>query len=578
MSVLNRRLFNRGGRVSSSRGVGITSGLVPSYAHGGLHEEAGGDVIKDRFKSNMEMFRELDLIPERQPFNKFQNIAPAALDFFGGLMSGKSMQGGLGGGLEIAGESLKSASPLFAEALKNKQEYDATDPEAGLKNMALELALKEGKEDKFNDPTEVVLEIKDPNDPSKVIQVNALRTFNEATNKFTYINPKDNSIFSDFSVLRPESDSTETAKSIQSGILTLNGKTYENASFIQQGKELFYMDPDPSSNTFGEFINTNELDSTDNLELTPDSVPKSILSVEEERQKLINEKNIDQKYKLAGSFLEAIQERNEGSAAKIKNYKIWETLSDEAGAGTAVGQRTGFLRALETLGINDAFPDEYAALQDILNVGNVPATEVTLSLAKKGTLDLATSWNQQINKGELGLLKDAGPQALLTPEGQKLLITINRLDQEINQQTAELLSDLMAKEGSDILEIHAEVSKFQDEKYAELVDLDTPLGKELKVELDKVLNFKNVKGADYFNKLEAIDLGEGGTMEKKEIIKAYGEKRIKFIGYPKVDRDAGTSAIVIRNNEGQDVSIDVFDSSLPVHAIEHDGDVYYIQF
>ena len=142
MSVLNRRLFNRGGRVSSSRGVGITSGLVPSYAHGGLHEEAGGDVIKDRFKSNMEMFRELDLIPERKPFNKFQNIAPAALDFFGGLMSGKSMQGGLGGGLEIAGESLKSASPLFAEALKNKQEYDATDPESALKNLALGEALK----------------------------------------------------------------------------------------------------------------------------------------------------------------------------------------------------------------------------------------------------------------------------------------------------------------------------------------------------------------------------------------------------------------------------------------------------
>ena len=142
MSVLNRRLFNRGGRVMSSRGVGITSGLVPSYAHGGLHEEAGGDVIKDRFKSNMEMFRELDLIPERKPFNKFQNIAPAALDFFGGLMSGKSMQGGLGGGLEIAGESLKSASPLFAEALKNKQEYDATDPEAALKNLALTKAFE----------------------------------------------------------------------------------------------------------------------------------------------------------------------------------------------------------------------------------------------------------------------------------------------------------------------------------------------------------------------------------------------------------------------------------------------------
>ena len=57
-------------------------------------------------------------------------------------MSNKSYQGGLGGGLEIAGESLKSASPLFAEALKNKQEYDATDPEAALKNLALGEALK----------------------------------------------------------------------------------------------------------------------------------------------------------------------------------------------------------------------------------------------------------------------------------------------------------------------------------------------------------------------------------------------------------------------------------------------------
>jgi len=52
------------------------------------------------------------------------------------------MQGGLGGGLEIAGESLKSASPLFAEALKNKQEYDATDPEAALKNLALTKAFE----------------------------------------------------------------------------------------------------------------------------------------------------------------------------------------------------------------------------------------------------------------------------------------------------------------------------------------------------------------------------------------------------------------------------------------------------
>ena len=40
MAVLNRKLFNRGGPVSS-RGVGITSGLVPvkGYANGGTIEQ-----------------------------------------------------------------------------------------------------------------------------------------------------------------------------------------------------------------------------------------------------------------------------------------------------------------------------------------------------------------------------------------------------------------------------------------------------------------------------------------------------------------------------------------------------------
>ena len=43
MSVLNRRLFNRGGRVMSSRGVGITSGLVNQPVQ---KFDIGGEAIK----------------------------------------------------------------------------------------------------------------------------------------------------------------------------------------------------------------------------------------------------------------------------------------------------------------------------------------------------------------------------------------------------------------------------------------------------------------------------------------------------------------------------------------------------
>ena len=64
MAVLNRKLFNRGGRVSS-RGVGITSGLVPRYSHGGPVGEHTS--VADKYKDNFEMLQGLNIIPERKP-------------------------------------------------------------------------------------------------------------------------------------------------------------------------------------------------------------------------------------------------------------------------------------------------------------------------------------------------------------------------------------------------------------------------------------------------------------------------------------------------------------------------------
>ena len=136
MSIYKRRLFNRGGQVSS-RGVGITSGLVPVQRF-----DNGGEAIKDKYQSTLDTLRSLDIVPERKPFNRLDATAPALLNLFGGLMSGKSYEGGLSGAFDIAGQALQSSTPLFAEAIKAKQEYDATDPEATIKNLALSKALE----------------------------------------------------------------------------------------------------------------------------------------------------------------------------------------------------------------------------------------------------------------------------------------------------------------------------------------------------------------------------------------------------------------------------------------------------
>ena len=94
--VFNRKLFfNRGGPVVSSRGVGITSGLVDKPIQ---KFNLGGDVAQ-KYEDNLEMLRGLDIVPKRESFDKFGANQEALLNFFGGLMSNKSYQGGLGGGL-----------------------------------------------------------------------------------------------------------------------------------------------------------------------------------------------------------------------------------------------------------------------------------------------------------------------------------------------------------------------------------------------------------------------------------------------------------------------------------------------
>ena len=85
MAVLNRKLFNRGGPVSS-RGVGITSGLVPVQK-----VQEGGKV------------------------SKLEALSPFLLDLSGRLLGNTSLTGSFG---EIAGKSLSGAAPSLAEGLK----------------------------------------------------------------------------------------------------------------------------------------------------------------------------------------------------------------------------------------------------------------------------------------------------------------------------------------------------------------------------------------------------------------------------------------------------------------------------
>ena len=138
MSVLNRKMFGRGyamgGPVKSSRGVGITSGLTPVQKFA-----PGGSVTKD-YETYFDLLSGVQ--GERPEFDRLAANTPALLALSSALMSGKSLQGGAAGALDIAGQALGTATPYFAQAIAAKKAYDAADPEADLRMKALEMAIE----------------------------------------------------------------------------------------------------------------------------------------------------------------------------------------------------------------------------------------------------------------------------------------------------------------------------------------------------------------------------------------------------------------------------------------------------
>ena len=137
MSVLKRQMFRGGGY--AHRGTGITSGLIPRYGHGGPVSEHTS--AADKYQDNLQMFKDMGLFEEKKPFSKLAAASPALLELGGKLLSGRSLQGGFAGGLDILGQAATASAPGFAQAIAARRAYEAADPETDLRAKALSLAI-----------------------------------------------------------------------------------------------------------------------------------------------------------------------------------------------------------------------------------------------------------------------------------------------------------------------------------------------------------------------------------------------------------------------------------------------------
>ena len=118
MAVIDRKLFAGATPKISSRGTGITSGLVDE---------------DPQFSSDFEQQRRIleSIRPPQQEFSRFSAASPALLALGSALLSGKSLQGGVTGGLDILGQGAAASAPLFADAINKRRAFEAAQRKEG---------------------------------------------------------------------------------------------------------------------------------------------------------------------------------------------------------------------------------------------------------------------------------------------------------------------------------------------------------------------------------------------------------------------------------------------------------------
>ena len=639
MAVLNRKLFNRGGPVSS-RGVGITSGLVPVQKF-----DNGGEAtaIGEAYKKNLEMLQSLGITPEREEFSRLKASSPALMTLGAKLLSGRSYDGGVGGALDILGQATGAAAPQFGEAIRAKQVYDATDPEAGLKQMALQMALKEKPGNKIKSSEQVygtfgagddkqtgygfadiyedgkrtftiggqtynsfVGETEPAEDKPEtffkgdIVKIRrkgsetgetfdaSFMTGNKGSLKFRAIGAdRDFSadkyeIVGDLDyegnvkvkvgdtireatqvwdgeklitrvgteILQPGAftivDQDAKPKEDENYKVTIGGQEYTTLG-TQVGKDLFVYDPVDGSSTKGQLVSIADIE---NVEGVTKVKTKNFLTFEEQLKLQNDAREEEEKLAIAKDSFEVLTNKGDSNAQKVAMYDRAEAVLNKATTASFADQRSGFIRFLETLDVDEVAPGPYNAIKSALNAGSTVATEVLNAAAQKAFIANAQEYDDRLNQTEVGKLAAADFSLGMSAEGQQLLIDINRGQSEIFVEGADLARLLAAgPEG-----IQAAMEKYpaltedmlkpfiREDGRMKLFDITnianqyignrlTNFGdsEQIKTRIESALNIKPVGDKAYFMGLGFRKTKSGHRFNPSD---AFEAKQIKFAGYP----------------------------------------------
>lgn len=349
----------------------------------------------------------------------------------------------------------------------------------------------------------------------------AIHSYNEENKKFVYEDLEGNKIdMSNYlEAKEPETADGEASKPYTEGMIQFKGeKEPKKGDFIQDGNDVYYVSKGENNTTIGERILVEDLENLEFMDLIK-TAPE--LSYADQKQLLIDEANISNKYPMARGFLETMQQDAVGARDKIKNNQILKQLIADSTSGSYASQRNAFMRLLKTIGYDTFAPDSYASISEIINAGGVPQTEAIDAFYKENVLGDALGWSQQLNKSELGLLFEKGPQIYLTKAGQNLLAETNVANAEIKQEVANFISDNLAE--MDLLELHKQANEMSEKLYKEY--LDRP---DIVAAIAQIKGYENLGDSRFFHSVGTRTNDTGLTVDYGS---AYDDQRVIFAGY-----------------------------------------------
>ena len=286
---------------------------------------------------------------------------------------------------------------------------------------------------------------------------------------------------------------------------------------------------------------------------------KTGLSKEDELELLQNTEDEKLLAKIAESTIESIQKNTKLAAQNNKKISAALNLIDDS-----ITNRTFYNSRNIVASFKNDFPNVFAALPnsvreafDLFADGTAPSSDALIALHNQFTLDTASGGAipGNFNQAEFASVRESNTLPFFSAESQKFILTLNKVDNEIQAASGDMLNTFLQTGKIDGKEMRpAEAAAYILEKEADAYR-QYETSEEFKNGISQLNNQGEVLSDQQFKDIDSVTIGN----DTYQVADLYEKKKLFFVTYS--DSDG-----VFKSVKGQEVP--GAEPNQPMYAID----------